>query len=167
MMTIVQKQLEPSRPDAVRLTRNDKMAMILLAHSASVLDDLRTDIADRLAMVENGAERMQKIAAETDELLHDVRLTIPIEQRRNLQNTCMDYEMRTAPKSQPSVTNVLMHKDEFKVLVDSARTKCAECTLDDEECEGCELFKTLTCVLPLDSYHHQFLCPYDLGRWGN
>ena len=49
---IVIKEIEPSRADAIRLTRNEKMAMILLAHSASVLEDLRTDISNRLGMVE-------------------------------------------------------------------------------------------------------------------
>jgi hypothetical protein len=166
-MNIIKKELEPSRPDAVRMTRNDKMAMILLAHSASVLEDLEQDIGDRLDMIENGRERMHNVAVETDNLLHEVRLTIPIEQRRNLQNTCMDYEMRTAPKAQPSVTNVLMTKDEFKTLVDYARATCHDCTMDDEECQECSLFKILCATLPLDDYHHQYLCPYNMGKWGN
>lgn len=166
-MTIIKKELEPSRADAVRLTRDEKMAMILLAHSASVLEDLCKDIGARLAMVENGPGRMKKIAEETDQILHDVRLTIPIEQRRNLENTCRDYEMRTVPKQTPSTTNVLMYKDEFKELVDCAREKCNNCILDDEECAKCNLYKVLSATLPLDDYHHQFLCPYNLGKWGN
>ena len=164
---IVLKQLHPSRDDAVRLTRNGKMAMILLAHTASVLEDLNADIGDRLDMIEDGHERLHMLAEESDRLLNDVRLTIPIEQRKNLENTCRDYEMRTMPKSTPSVTNVLMHKDEFKELVDYARTKCRDCTEDDEECEKCGLFRLLSSVLPLDDYHHQYLCPYNLGKWGN
>lgn len=166
-MNIIQKVLEPSRPDAVRLTRSDKMAMILLAHSASVLEDLEHDIADRLDMIEDGRERMREVAEKTDSLLHDIRLTIPMEQRKNLQNTCMDYEMRTAPKSKPSETNVLMTKEEFKTLVDYARATCHDCTMDDDECQECSLFKTLSCSLPLDNYHHQYLCPYNMGKWGN
>lgn len=166
-MNIIRKELEPSRPDAVRMTRDEKMAMILLAHSASVLEDLENDIADRLGMIEDGKERMHSVAVATDRLLHDVRLTIPIEQRRNLQNTCMDYEMRTVPKSTPSETNVLMHKEEFKTLVDYARATCHDCTMDDEECQECGLFKVLCAALPLNSYHHQYLCPYNMGKWGN
>lgn len=166
-MAILMKELEPSRPDAVRLTRNEKMSMLLLAHSASVLEDLSTDFADRLDMVPDGHERMKKIADETDAILHDIRLTIPMEQRKNLQNTCMDYEMRTVPKHTPSTTNVLMGKDEFKELVDYARATCRDCTVDNDECEECGLFRILSGVLPLDDYHHQFLCPYNLGKWGS
>jgi len=166
-MAIVVKELEPSRDDAVRMTRNEKMSMILFAHCASVLEDLRVDFADRLRMIDNGSKRMLELAEGTNKLLHDVRMTIPMEQRRNLQNTCMDYEMRTVPKHTPSETNVVMGKEEFREIVDFAREKCKECTLDDEECAGCGLYKVLTGVLPLDDYHHQYLCPYNLGRWGN
>lgn len=164
---IVLKNMEPSREDAVRLTRNEKMAMILLAHSASVLEDMQQDIGDRLGMIENGRDRMKTVAEECDALLQEVRRTIPMEQRRNLDNTCRDYEMRTVPKHTPSTTNVVMGKEEFKTLVDYARATCHDCTIDDEECQECSLFKTLSATLPLDSYHHQYLCPYNMGKWGN
>lgn len=164
---IITKAMDPSRKDAVRLTRNEKMSMILLAHSASVLEDLRTDIGDRLGMVKDGKERMETLAVECDRMLNDVRLTIPMEQRRGLDNTCRDYEMRTVPKHTPSTTNVVMGKDEFKTLVDYARATCHDCTMDDEECQECSLFKTLSSTLPLDDYHHQYLCPYNMGKWGN
>lgn len=164
---IVKKAMDPSRDDAFRMTRNEKQAMIMLAHSATVLDDLQKDLSERLSKIQDGKDRMRKLAEESDRLLHEVRLTIPMEQRKSLENTCMDYEMRITPKHTPFMTNVIMEKEEFRSLVDFARTKCVDCTEDDESCAGCGLYRVLTSVLPLDEYHHQFLCPYNMGQWGN
>ena len=166
-MIVVKKFAHDSRPDAVRMTRTEKMAMILLAHAATSLDDLQTDLADRLGMVDGGADRLKELSKKTDQLLDDLRRTVPENQRTHLQNTAMDYEMRLAPKMQPSVTNVLMSKEEFRELTDCARAKCADCTLDDTECEQCKLYCLLTSVLPMDDYHSGLLCPYNLATWGN
>lgn len=166
-MIVVKNFARDSRPDAVRLTRSEKMAMILLAHAATTLDDLQKDLSDRLGMVENGAERLKKLSHDVDELLNDVRVTVPENQRKHLQNTGFDYEMRIAPKAQPSVTNVLMEKEEFRMLTDCARAKCVDCTLDDNECEECKLFRLLTSILPMDDYHYSSLCPYNMAGWGN
>lgn len=166
-MIVVKNFARDSRPDAVRLTRSEKMAMILLAHAATTLDDLQKDLSDRLGMVENGAERLKKLSHDVDELLNDVRVTVPENQRKHLQNTGFDYEMRIAPKAQPSVTNVLMEKEEFRMLTDCARAKCMDCTLDDNECEECKLFRLLTSILPMDDYHYSSLCPYNMAGWGN
>lgn len=166
-MIVVKNFARDSRPDAVRLTRSEKMAMILLAHAATTLDDLQQDLSDRLGMVENGAERLKKLSHDVDELLNDIRVTVPENQRKHLQNTGFDYEMRIAPKAQPSVTNVLMEKEEFRMLTDCARAKCTDCTLDDNECEECKLFRLLTSILPMDDYHYSSLCPYNMAGWGN
>lgn len=166
-MIVVKNFARDSRPDAVRLSRTEKMGMILLAHAATSLDDLQTDLSDRLGMVENGTERLRKLSHDVDGLLDDLRVTMPENQRRHLQNTAMDYEMRLSPKAQPSTTNVLMEKEEFRELVECARVKCMDCTLDDSECESCKLFRLLTVVLPMDDYHDGMLCPYNLAGWGN
>ena len=165
-MHITKKILEPSRYDAVRLTRSEKLSMIVLCYVATCLDDLQKEIPDRLGMVENGQERMKELADKSDALLNDVRLTIPMNQRMNLQNTANDFEMRLAPKLKPETTNVLMTKNEFKELVDIARTKCRDCTEDDMTCEKCRLYKLLTAILPLEDYSGM-LCPYNMGEWGN
>ena len=165
-MRIVQKLLDPSRADAVRLTRSEKMSMIVLAYAATILEDLKKDLVDRLEMVEDGKERLMELSEKTDRLLQDVRLTIPENQRMNLQNTASDFEIRLSPKLTPYKTNIIMQKDEFKELVDIARTKCRECTEDDESCEACELFQLLTVLLPLEEYDGM-LCPYNLGEWGS
>ena len=166
-MHITQKLLDPSRQDAVRLRRTEKMAMLCLMYAGTILDDVQTDIPERLDMVVNGRERMQKVAADLDELLHDLRVTVPENQRIGIQNTAMDYEVRLTPKLTPSETNVVMTKEEFRSLVDFAREHCSNCVDDDEECAVCELYKVLTSTLPMDDYHGSNLCPYNLGQWGN
>ena len=166
-MTIVKKQIDRSRDDAVRLTRTEKMSMISLAHAATVLDELQEELKNRIGMIDCGEDRLRMLSRETDRLLHDLRLTIPENQRLGLQHTAMDYECRIVPKLTPSTTNVVMCKEEFRELVDSARTRCGECTMDDHECEKCPLYNVLTSVLPLDDYHNTYLCPYNLGEWGN
>lgn len=166
-MRLVGRIIEPSREDAVRLTRNEKTSMIVLAYAATVLDDLQADIADRLGMVPDGAEKLKKISEATDALLAELRRTIPVNQRVNLSNTARDYDFRLMPKASPMSTSVIMTKDEFKELVDCARVKCRECTDTNEECEKCGLFQLLTVVLPLDDYDDTMLCPYNLGEWAN
>ena len=166
-MRITKEMLSPSRDDAERLKRSEKMAMILLAYVSSVLEDMPRDLADRLKMIPEGEERMKALAEVSDSLLNDLRPTIPIDQRMHLQNTAQDYEVRLSPKASPFKTNVIMQKDEFKDLVDYARTKCRDCMDNDEECKKCGLFKLLTVILPLDSYHDGMLCPYNLGEWAN
>lgn len=166
-MVIVKKLKEPSIDGAVRLTRSEKMSMILLSYAATVLSDLREELSDRLETVENGSERMKELADKSDELLNDIRRTVPMNQRQQLHNTASDFEMRITPKATPSTTSVVMQKEEFRELVDFARATCKDCTLDDEECGECGLFQLLTVILPLDEYEGSFLCPYNLGKWGN
>ena len=166
-MVIVKKLRDPSVDGAVRLTRSEKMSMILLSYAATVLSDLRSELSDRLEIVENGSERMKELAVKSEELLNEIRRTVPMNQRMQLHNTASDFEMRLTPKATPTTTNVVMQKEEFRELVDYARATCKECTLDDNECERCGLFQLLTVVLPMDEYHGQLLCPYNLGKWGN
>lgn len=166
-MHVVRKLLDPSRPDAVRLRRNEKMSMLHLMYAVTILEDLQDEIPERLAMVNDGRGRLSRIAGFANALLNDIRVTIPENQRKGIQNTADDYVMRLTPKGTPCESSVIMSKDEFKELVDAARAKCAECTMDDEECEQCGLYKLLTSILPMDDYHSMNLCPYNLGRWKN
>ena len=166
-MRITREMLSPSRDDAVRITRSEKMSMIVLAYACTILEDLKADIADRLKMVDGGAERLNELSEKADGLLNDLRVTIPLNQRLNLQNTAQDFEIRLSPKAAPCKTSIVMQKKEFKELVDFARTKCRDCMDSDEECEKCGLFQLLTVLLPLDNYHDGMLCPYNLGEWAN
>ena len=166
-MRITKEMLSPSRDDAVRLNRHEKMGMISLAYIATVLEDMQTEMRSRFEMIPQGTERLLWVSDETDKLLNELRETIPIEQRLNLQNTAQEYECRLAPKLTPFKTNIVMQKDEFKELIDLARAKCIDCMDSDTECEKCKLFKLLTVILPLDDYHDGMLCPYNMGEWKN
>ena len=166
-MRITKENIAPSRADAVRINRTEKMAMIVLAYAATIMDDLQTELADRLTMIENGPERMKELSEKTDAVLNEIRLTIPENQRLGLQNTAMDYEIRLTPKMTPSKTSVVMQKDEFKDLVDHARVKCIDCMESDEDCEKCKLFQLLTVIIPLEDYSGGMLCPYNMGEWAN
>ena len=166
-MKITKEMLDPSREDAVRLNRQEKMGMIVLSYACTILDDLQREIPNRLSMVNDGAERLKKLGDETTQLLLDLRMTIPVNQRMNLHNTAQDYEIRLLPKATPSETSVVMQKEEFKELVDLARTQCRECTHDDESCKTCRLYQLLTVLLPLDDYDNGLLCPYNMGEWKN
>ena len=167
MMRITKEMLSPSREDAVRLTRTEKMGMITLAYVATVLEDMQTEMKDRFEMVENGNERLKQASDITDELLNEVRMTIPVNQRMNLQNTAHEFEVRLAPKATPSKTSVVMQKEEFKDLIDFARAKCVDCMMSDTECEKCKLFQALTIHVPLQDYHDGMLCPYNMGVWAD
>ena len=159
--------MEPSRPDAVRLRRNEKLAVLHLMYAVSVFEDLPQDLCDRIGMVRDGPERTQEIIDKSNSLLDELRVTIPENQRNSIQNTADDYIIRLTPNSSPGETNIILTKDEYRNLVDCARVKCRECILDDTECEGCELFQLLTTILPLNDYHSLNLCPYNLGEWKN
>lgn len=166
-MRITKEMLSPSREDAVRLNRSEKQSMIVLAYVATVFDDMQAELADRLQMVENGPQLMRILSEDAYHILNELRMTIPVNQRINLQNTACEYEIRLTPKATPSKTTVIMQKDEFKELVDFARTKCVDCTESDTECGKCKLFQLLTAVLPLEDYKGGMLCPYNLGEWAN
>ena len=166
-MRITREMLSPSRDDAVRLNRSEKMAMITMAYVATVLEDMQTELKDRLCMVRQGEDRMHILSTGADELLNDLRMTVPVNQRMNLQNTAQEYEVRLTPKATPTKTSVVMQASEFKELVDFARTKCIDCMENDTDCEKCKLYQLLTVVLPLDDYHDGMLCPYNMGEWAN
>ena len=164
---IIEKRMDPSREDAVTLTRTEKMGMLLLAYMATLGEDLQNDLKSRLEMIDGAPEKMQTVADLTDWLLRECRKTIPQNQRKSLQNTVHDYEVRMVPKATPSTTNVIMEKEEFREIIDIAREKCRSCADDDTECTKCRLYKILTSVLPMEDYHGGLLCPYNLGEWAN
>jgi len=159
----------PSRADAWDMTRREKAALTFLMNLTSSLVDAQDDLADRLTKIDGGSELMKQLADGSVKLLTEVRRTIPEKQRTSLANTAADMEMRLQPKMTPSKTCVVMQKEDFRTLVDSAQTACTECVRDSEECRECKLFNLLVTVLPLDSYDGTSLCPYSklIHQWEN
>lgn len=166
-MRIVQKPYEPSRDDAMRMTRNERISVLYLMHAVGILENLPKEISERLSMIPDGKERAMKIADDVNSLLNELRLTIPDVQRRGLENTACDFEVRMCPKATPGPTNVVMDKEEFRKLVDFSREHCLDCVDDDVECEQCSLYQLLTSILPIDNYNSICMCPYNLGEWKN
>lgn len=157
----------PSRPDAWNVTRTEKMCILFLMNTVSAMFDARDDLADRVSRIEGGPELMETMVNAADELLKEVRRTIPERQRTSINNISKDMEMRMVPKMTPSKTNVICGREDFRQLVDAAQIKCRECTEDSQTCNSCELYQVLTTVLPMDRYDDLFLCPYNMAGWEN
>lgn len=165
---IIRKIAEPSREDAVRLTRRERDSIVFFMNAVCVLEDLVGDLGKRLEMIPDGQERMKECGLAADQLLHELKLTIPMEQRKNLENTAGDYMMRLVPKYEPvSNRNILVDKEDYRALVDAAQVKCMDCVETDETCEKCKLFQLLTVIQPMEDYHSQNLCVYNMAGWEN
>lgn len=156
----------PSRPDATPMNNDERSNMVFFTNAVSTLNEFSDRMQKRLGMVEDGQARAQELAEKSLKLLNDIRVTIPEKQRRNLYSMSIDLEMRMVPKLTPLKPLKVIPQDDFKELVDAAKVKCTECTLDENECEQCKLFKIFINVLPLSEYKASFLCPYNLATWG-
>lgn len=157
----------PSRKDAMELRRNEKTCLTFLTNAVSALAETKDEMQTRIAMIDGGQERIEKLVAESLELLNDVRMTIPERQRISLVNTAKDYEIRLVPKLKPGSHNVVVEKEDFRKMIDAAQVKCRECVDDCDECKACELYQLLTVVLPMDNYDGTMLCPYNMATWEN
>lgn len=157
----------PSRDDAWDITRQEKMSILFLMNTVSAMMDSREELKDRVSRIEGGQELMNEMVDSSEQLLTEIRKTIPTSQRVSLNNISKDMEMRMVPKMTPSKTTVLVQKEDFRQLVDAAQVKCRECTDDSVQCRQCGLFKLLQSVVPLEKYDGTFLCPYNMAGWEN
>lgn len=157
----------PSREDAWDVTRQEKMSILFLMNTVSAMMDSQDELKDRVSRIDGGPELMDAMVGSSEKLLTEIRRTIPEDQRMSINNISKDMEMRMVPKMTPSKTTVLVQKEDFRQLVDSAQVKCRECTDDSEQCRACGLFKLLKVVVPLDNYDGTFLCPYNMAGWEN
>lgn len=166
-MNIRLKQPEPSRPDAMRMTRSEKISMMYLMHAVGTLENICETLEERLRMIPSGKSRANALAGEARELLDELRVTVPMNQRQGMERTACDVEVRIMPRLTPTESNVVMCKENFRELIEKARVACRECTEDDFACEKCELFQLLTVEQPVDNYNSLHLCPYNLAEWKN
>lgn len=162
-----QKFTIPSRPDAENLTKNEKRAFMFLANLTGTLLDAKDDLKERVKMLEDGERRLNDLADESLRLLNDIRTTIPQRQRNSLNNTALDYEYRLVPKFTPSSKSIVVSKEDFRQLVDSAQYRCKTCIEDSESAKKCKLYEILTNTVPLENYPDMGLCPYNLAEWKN
>ena len=157
----------PSREDAWDVTRPEKLSILFLMNTVSSMMDSREELRDRVSRIDGGPEMMDTMCTVSEKLLTEIRRTIPEKQRHSINNISKDMEMRMVPKATPKTTMVLMHKEEFRELVDAAQEKCVLCTLDSEDCNQCKLYQLLKTVLPMDRYESGSLCPYNMAGWEN
>lgn len=157
--------LQPSREDAKPVTHREKTCIMHLINQTTLLVDAKEDLKDRVGMIEGGTEMLDSLCEMSGKLLHEVRLTIPEGQRKTVNNVARDSEMRLVPKMTPSAKHVLVGADDFKELVDAARTKCHDCADTPDEAKRCDLYKLFLNVLPLDDYDGTYLCPYNIAEW--
>ena len=148
-----------------RLRRAEKEAMMYIMNTTSQLAYAKDDLKERLGMIPDGAERLQKILDGISSLLDDLIQTIPVNQCVSLKNATSDYQVRVVPKAMPKTESIVISKANAKVLIDSAQEgKCISCVLDGKECRTCELEQVLEWVTPLTAYS-ETLCPYNLAGW--
>lgn len=151
--------------DEKRLRYGERETMIYLMNLVSSMAYAKDDIKERLTMIPEGSERMQKTLDMFSELLSDLLLTIPVNQCIGLKHTSEDYSLRAVPKITPKPTNVLMTRDEAKTLIDCAREgRCSSCVMDGNECRKCKLEQAFESITPLKDYG-MALCPYNLAEW--
>lgn len=148
-----------------RLRRGEFEAVRGLLAALNYAAHAQDDLKDRVDSVTNGKARItvlvEGLRAFTDELLD----TVPTGQCRQLRNTMLDLEIRMVPKRTPATQNVIMEKDLAKALVDKAMEKCRDCVEGPEAATGCDVYKILESLVPLDSYDNGLLCPYNMSTW--
>ena len=148
-----------------RLKRYEKESMLYLMNLVSNIAWAKDDLKERLKMIPEGAERMETALEHFTKLLEDLIQTVPVNQCKNLKNIAEDYQMRSVPKAMPKQTNIIITKENAKVLIDSAQEgRCTSCILDGDECRKCDLEQALECITPMTEYR-QTMCPYNMAGW--
>ena len=85
-----------------RLRRSEKEAMMYIMNTTSQLAYAKDDLKERLSMIPDGMERMQKALDFVSLLLDDLIHTVPANQCVSLMNATTDYQVRVVPKAMPA-----------------------------------------------------------------
>ena len=148
-----------------RLTRTEMHSVQWLLNAVSTLRYAETDLANRLACVPSGNQRLKMAIGQIGSLLQDVLGTVSDKQRRQLRNTAHDMEVRLVPKLSPSKTSLVLDEETARELVDAAQAKCHwDCVPDLDGNRSCELCRILEAVVPLEDYS-SVSCPYWRAEW--
>ena len=149
-----------------RLVRQELLAVRWIMAALDILVPAKKDIEKRLSIIPDGIERMDEVIRLMKELSDDIAGTINRNQCRHIWNTYKDFELRLVPKLSPGSTNLILEKEQGKILIDSARVKCNDCVEDENSCRKCDLYKILEATTPMDEYVGM-ICPYSLATWMN
>ena len=148
-----------------RLTRTEMQSVQWLLNALSTLRYAETDLANRLACVPSGNQRLKMAIGQVGSLLRDVLGTVSDKQRRQIRNVAKDMEVRLVSKLTSQSVNLVLDEKIAKELVDAAQAKCHwDCVPDLDGSRKCELCKILEAVVPLENYD-SVSCPYWRAEW--
>lgn len=148
-----------------RVTRTEMHTLQWLLNALSSLCYAEDDLKSRLECVPNGRQRLKLNIGQLRSLLRDLFGTIPERQRRQIQNSAQDMEVRLVPKMTPRKISLVLEEETAKELVNAAQAKCRyDCVPDLDGDRSCELCKILEAVIPLEKYDSAS-CPYWHAEW--
>lgn len=148
-----------------RVTRTEMHTLQWLLNALSSLCYAEDDLKSRLECVPNGRQRLKLNIGQLRSLLRDLFGTIPERQRRQIQNSAQDMEVRLVPKMTPRKISLVLDEETAKELVNAAQAKCRyDCVPDLDGDRNCELCKILEAVIPLEKYESA-TCPYWHAEW--
>lgn len=148
-----------------RLKRTEMIGLRMLLAHLSTAKYFQEDLADRLACIPYGKERLQMAVGGLRAVCDDIVGTITREQAKQIYGTMKDYDLRLLPKLTPGSPNIVLTKEQGVALMDLAREKCHGCVEDGESCRECRLYQILEATTPLDDYGDGLICPYSLAVW--
>lgn len=148
-----------------RVTRTEMHTLQWLLNALSSLCYAEDDLKSRLECVPNGRQRLKLNIGQLRSLLRDLFGTIPDKQKRQIQNSAKDMEVRLVPKMTPRKISLVLEEETAKELVNAAQAKCRyDCVPDLDGDRNCELCKILEAVIPLEKYESS-TCPYWHAEW--
>ena len=148
-----------------RVTRTEMHTLQWLLNALSSVCYAEDDLKSRLECVPNGRQRLKLNIGQLRSLLRDLFGTIPERQRRQIQNSAQDMEVRLVPKMTPRKISLVLEEETAKELVNAAQAKCKyDCVPDLDGDRNCELCKILEAVIPLEKYDSA-TCPYWHAEW--
>lgn len=149
-----------------RFVRAEMDIMKRFAAFISELLYVKDDMQNRLEMVDNGKDRLEKLLDDSASLVKDLLETAPDNQKRQFRNSISDYKIELVPKLKPDSSNILFTKEQAKMLVDFAQERCKMCVDSAEEAKNCPVYKVLE-ITALPDRYDSMLCPYSLATWAD
>lgn len=160
----MKKAFELPEKDRERVTRAEMQSIQWLQNATSSICYAVDDLDKRIEMIPAGKQRLNMLAGAARSIYYDLKGTIPEKQRRQIENSTKDLEVRMVPKLTPQKVTVTLDKDIAMELVDAAQIKCIDCLTENEESRNCKLCQVLEAVVPLSRYD-SFYCPYSTAKW--
>ena len=154
---------EPSYTE--RLRRSEMTALKMLYTLLAITAEAKDDLWDRLQHVPHGRWMLASAFGMLGRVCKDVRDTATKEQKKQMNDTLLNYKVQVVPKATPLSDNVVITKQQAYSLVNIAKDRCRECTENGFSCRKCELYKFLEAADPLEDYGNDLMCPYALREW--